>query len=380
MKAIAAQWTAARGWFFDAPEGLIEPDWILYFAATDRMDPSQKVIRELRERFPKALCCGCSTSGEILGDHVGDDTVVAALVKFKGTRVRGVAAQVTTPDQSRAAALSLAEQLRADDLCHVLVLSEGLKVNGTNLVAGFREALPETVAVTGGLAGDGTRFEHTFTGLGDQILGGQVVAIGFYGKQLRVGFGTEGGWESFGPRRLITKSKGNVLFELDGQPALDLYKKYLGERAAGLPATGLLFPLQLLATATAPKGLVRTILAADEQQHSLTFAGDMPEGQYARLMKAGQDGLVHGAEQAADAAVTTGSTAGGRLTILVSCVGRRLVLGQRAEEELEAVRKASRTGGVAVGFYSYGEICPPTGLRHCELHNQTMTITTLAED
>jgi hypothetical protein len=374
MKVIAAQWTTTRGWSFDAPEGLFDPDWILYFGATARLEVPHGPAHELCARFPKAICCGCSTSGEILGDHVSDDTIVAALVQFAGTRVKAVAAQVAAPEHSQAAARALAEQLRADDLRHVLVLSEGLQVNGTTLVAGFREALLASVTVTGGLAGDGTRFGRTFTGLGDRICSGQVVAVGFYGQQLRVGYGTEGGWEAFGPRRLITRSQGNVLFELDNQPALDLYKKYLGERASGLPATGLLFPLQLLAHATAANGLVRTILAVDEQQHSLTFAGDMPEGQYARLMKAGQDGLVQGAAQAAGAA-----GGGGQLAVLVSCVGRRLVLGQRAEEELEAVRKALPPGGVAVGFYSYGEICPPTGLRNCELHNQTMTITTFTE-
>jgi hypothetical protein len=373
MKVIAAHWTTTRGWSFDAPGGLFDPDWILYFGAPARLEVSNGPARELCSRFPKALCCGCSTSGEILGDHVSDDTVVAALVKFSGTRVQAVAAQVAKPELSHATAQVLAGQLHAPELCHVLVLSEGLQVNGTELVAGFRDALPASVTVTGGLAGDGTRFGQTFTGLGDQIRSGQVVAVGFYGRQLRVGYGTEGGWEAFGPRRLITKSQGNVLFELDGQPALDLYKKYLGERTSGLPATGLLFPLQLLASATAAHGLVRTILAVDEQQQSLMFAGDMPQGQYARLMKAGQDGLVHGAEQAASAA------GGGQLAVLVSGMGRRLVLGQRVEEELEAVRKALPPGGVSVGFYSYGEICPPTGLRNCELHNQTMTITTFTE-
>ena len=374
MKVIAAQWTTTRGWSFDAPEGLFEPDWILYFGATARLEPANGPVRELCTRFPKAVCCGCSTSGEILGDHVSDDSVVAALVKFSGTKIKAVAAQVAGPEHSSAAGKALAQQLRADDLRHVLVLSEGLKVNGTTLIAGFREALLPGVTLTGGLAGDGTRFGQTFTGLGEKICSGQVVAVGFYGKNLVVNYGTEGGWEAFGPRRLITKSQGNVLFELDNQPALDLYKKYLGERAAGLPATGLLFPLQLLANSSAPNGLVRTILAVDEQQQSLTFAGDMPEGQYARLMKTGQDGLVHGASQAAGAAA-----AAGQLAILVSCVGRRLVLGQRVEEELEAVKKVLPAGSVAVGFYSCGEICPPTGLRQCELHNQTMTITTLAE-
>jgi len=380
MKVASTQWTAAHGWSAAAPEGVSAPDWILYFGATTRLEAPDGPVRDLRTRFPGALCCGCTTSGEILGERVSDDTVVAVLVKFASTRLRAVVQPLDTPECSHTAARAAAEQLRAPDLRHVLVLSDGLRVNGTNLVAGFREALPDNVAVTGGLAGDGTRFGRTLTGLGDQIRSAQVVAIGFYGPNLRVGYGSAGGWDAFGPRRLITKSTGNVLYELDGQPALDLYKRYLGERASGLPATGLLFPLELLAGTTAVSGLVRTILAVDETAHSLTFAGDMPEGQYARLMRAGLDALVQGAETAAGGAATPGVDSPQRLAVLVSCVGRRLVLGQRVEEELDAVHKARRSGAIALGFYSYGEICPPIGLRQCELHNQTMTVTTFAED
>ena len=380
MRVISAQWTTARGWFYDAPEGLFEPDWILYFGATARLEQPDGPVRELLLRFPRAVCSGCTTAGEILGEQVTDDTVVAALVKFANTRLRAVTCRVETPEHSRAAGRAVAEQLRAEDLRHVLVLSEGLQVNGTHLVAGFRDALPDDVALTGGLAGDGTRFERTLTGLGAEIHSAQVVAVGFYGHGLQIGYGSAGGWEAFGLRRLITKSKGNVLYELDGQPALALYKKYLGERAADLPATGLLFPLELLPNATDLHGVVRTILAVDEQTQSLTFAGDLPEGQYTRLMKADQDGLVRGAEQAARGAIASDMHRGQHLALLVSCVGRRLVLGQHTAEELAAGRRILRASGVALGFYSYGEICPPTGSCQCELHNQTMTITTFAED
>ena len=380
MKIITAQWTTVRGWFFEAPEGLFDPDWILYFGARQRVLPVGGPIRELRERFPRALCSGCSTAGEILGEHVGDDTVVAALVQFADTRLRAVASQLDGPEHSLTAARTLAEQLRGDDLQHVFVLSDGLRVNGSRLVAGFQEALPEQVKVTGGLAGDGTRFGQTLTGLGGEIRSAQVVALGFYGRRLRVSYGSEGGWEAFGPRRLITKAQGNMLYALDGQPALDIYKKYLGERAAGLPATGLLFPLELLAHADDAGGLVRTILAVDERTQSLTFAGDLPEGQYVRLMRTAPDGIVMGAEQAAYAAVQHAAPSRARLSILVSCVGRRLVLGQRVEEELKAVRRALGAGDIMVGFYSYGEICPRTPARNCELHNQTMTVTTFTED
>ena len=211
---------------------------------------------------------------------------------------------------------------------------------------------------------------------GPSIAPGQVVAVGFYGAGLRARFGSAGGWEPFGPKRLITRAEGNVLYTLDDQPALELYKRYLGDRAAGLPATGLLFPLQILAGSEESSGLVRTILAVDEAAQSLTFAGDMPQGGYARLMKAGCDRLVYGAETAAR---QTGGEAMA-FAVLVSCVGRKLVMGQRVEEEVEAVLQTLAPGVAAMGFYSYGEICPGGFSHGCELHNQTMTLTTFAEE
>jgi hypothetical protein len=379
MQIRSAEWTAARGWSYESDKASFAPDWVLYFGDIELLQQSDGPISQLSAAYPKAICCGCSTSGEILGGRVSDRSIAAVLVTFSRVRVRAVTGILQNPDSSRATARRLAEELQADDLRHVLVLSEGLLVNGTQLAIGFREALPERVAVTGGLAGDGTRFARTVTGLGSQVRSGQVVAVGFYGDGLRVGYGSAGGWESFGPRRMITKSKNNVLYELDGLPALDLYKRYLGERAAGLPATGLLFPLELLPDTLSPSGLVRTILAVDESANSLTFAGDMPEGRYARLMKANHGELLAGAEQAISGAKSRDGGGGTRLAVLVSCVGRRLVLGQRVEEELDSVRKSLRADDVSVGFYSYGEICPPTGMRNCELHNQTMTVTTIAE-
>ena len=191
-------------------------------------------------------------------------------------------------------------------------------------------------------------------------------------------FRSKGGWDRFGPERTVTRSEGNVLFELDGKPALDLYKTYLGERASGLPATALLFPLALRARAGEEKSLVRTILAVDESARSLTFAGDVPQGSLAQLMRANFDRLVDGAEGAA--LMTRGRCGKGRstLAVAISCVGRRLVLGERTEEELEAVGDVLPEGARVLGFYSYGEISPfATG--RCDLHNQTMTLTTLQE-
>jgi hypothetical protein len=260
----------------------------------------------------------------------------------------------------------------------VFVLSDGLAVNGSELAKGLTSRLPAGIAITGGLAGDGARFSQTYVCAGGESLPNQIALIGFYGDRLRVGFGSMGGWDSFGPERRITRSRDNVLYELDGRSALDLYKEYLGPHAAGLPASGLLFPLSLR-TEKSGDGIVRTILGINEKEQSMTFAGDMPEGSMARLMRANIDRLIEGAADAARACRRGLGDANPQLAVMISCVGRKLVLKHRVEEEIESVIEILGPDASATGFYSYGEICPASSDGRCALHNQTMTITTFAE-
>jgi hypothetical protein len=273
----------------------------------------------------------------------------------------------------------LARSLDRNGLVHVVVLSDGLRVNGSELVDGLKKFLPENVTVTGGLSGDGERFRETLVLWDDAPQANSVVTIGFYGQRLKVAYASLGGWDPFGPERLITRSKGNVLYGLDGKSALELYKQYLGEHAKGLPATGLLFPLSLRMR-EGGHSVVRTILSTSEEEQSMTFAGDVPVGAYARLMKANFDRLIDGATEAAR---TTHRVMMGRspdLALLISCVGRKMVLKQRIEEEVEGVREALGEHTALTGFYSYGEISPFTPGARCELHNQTMTITAFSEE
>jgi hypothetical protein len=336
------------------------------------------ILQELRAAYPRALTFGCSTAGEIAGTEVTDDHLVVTAVEFERTTLGFAKHAVTHPDQSAAVGASLARQLGREGLVHVFVLSDGLGVNGSELVRGLTQALPSEVTVTGGLSADGDRFQATYVLNGQGPETGIVGALGFYGAALRVGYGSLGGWDPFGPERLVTRSEGNVLYELDDQSALELYKTYLGEHAAGLPSTGLLFPLEI----RRPGGgqpVVRTILAVDDGAQSMTFAGDVPEGSYARLMKANFDRLIEGAAGAAETSRDALGEAVPELALLISCVGRKLVLGQRIEEEVEGVRQVLGPHPVLSGFYSYGEISPFTPAACCELHNQTMTITTLRE-
>lgn len=269
--------------------------------------------------------------------------------------------------------------MQSADARAIMVFGPGVAINGSALVDGIASVVGTELPITGGLGGDGGAFQETFTLGAEGVANNKVVAIALCGEGLAFAHGSFGGWESFGPARKVTRCAGNVLFELDGEPALAVYKRYLGDHAKGLPASGLLFPFAMLGEDHSAIGLIRTILGVDEAEGSLTLAGEIHSDGYLKLMHASTDKLVNGAEAAAEAASDMLRNDGDSLAILVSCVGRKLVMGGRVDEEVEAVGDVLGTNAVLTGFYSYGEISPFTPGSSCKLHNQTMTITCIGE-
>jgi len=353
------------------------PDLLFVFGNREFLE-SSKIPEELHQLYPEAVFSGCSTAGEIAGESVTDNTIVITGIKFTNTPI--ASAKVALTDiafSSFEAGKMVVSQLPAEGLRHVFVISDGLRVNGTDLVKGMKAGLADDVTLTGGLAGDGAKFSKTVILEPDgKVVTESVAAIGFYGDSLSIGFGSRGGWDSFGLDRLVTRSHENILYEIDEQPALDLYKSFLGDKAKELPSSGLLFPLSMRDSEDrAP--VVRTILGINEDEKSLTFAGDIPQGSFVRLMKANNDRLITGAEEAA-IATSEGTEELPEFALLVSCVGRKLVLKQMIEEEVESVSDVLGKPAIA-GFYSYGELAPFNKNEACELHNQTMTITTFRE-
>lgn len=348
---------------------------VFVFGARNLIE-NNDLINGIVTDYPKASIVFSSTAGEILDLQVFDNTLILTAIEFETTKIESKLININDYNNSFNSGVELVSKFNQNDLKHIFILSDGQKVNGTKLLQGINSTIPEHVSVTGGLAGDAANFQKTLVGLNKDIKEGNIVAIALYGNSLKVGYGSFGGWDAFGPERLITKSEDNILYEFDYKPALSLYKTYLGEKAAGLPATALLFPITIKADEHS-QPIVRTILSIDENKGSLTFAGNVPEGTYARLMKANFERLIDGASQAAERASQTIKEP--QLSILISCVGRKLVLGQRIDEEIEIVREVIGTSSLITGFYSYGEICPFVANLKSELHNQTMTITTFSE-
>ncbi len=336
------------------------------------------VVDRLAAAFPQSVVCGCSTAGQFLADELTDDAIALTSVSFDRACVTAATLMMASASDSLEVGAKLAAELRTDDLRAVLILSDGTDCNGSALVEGLSRELDSSVTIFGGLAADGAAFESTVVLHDGIVAGGMVTAIGFSGDSLEIRTGSGGGWDLFGPERTITASEDAVLQELDGEPALDLYSRYLGDRAADLPGSALLFPLAVHAPDADPStAVVRTILGVNAETSSMTFAGNVPLGWKAQLMRANFDALVDGAEDAS-LSLAPSSDPDQALCIGVSCVGRRLVLGQRTDEELEAVLDALPSTATFTGFYSYGELAIGLSGR-CELHNQTMTLTLISE-
>ncbi len=378
MEIRQAQFTTTPDAHGLATIAAIKPHLIIVFGSVTRMtDPALPAL--LRAQFPDAHHMGCTTSGEISNAGVADDSLVLTAVRFKQPGFRVASVETAGMDDSAEAGQRLAAKLAAEDLHSILVFGQGVNINGSALIEGITRVAGTHVTLTGGLAGDGGKFTRTWTLCDGVVSDRHIVGVGLYGAAIQLAHGSFGGWQPFGATRRVTRSKANVLFELDGEPALEIYKRYLGEYARDLPGSGLLFPFAMIGQDHGETGLIRTILGIDEVQGSLTLAGDIVEGGFLRLMAASTNALVDGAEAAAAAAQKMFKKGEPCLAMLVSCIGRKLVMGGRVDEEVEAVGNVFGQHCVLTGFYSNGEISPYLNSPECKLHNQTMTVTCLSD-
>lgn len=364
-------------WDKDLDSSLDSKNTLIVCFGTSKKENIQKGLNDLFEKFPSSIIVGCSTAGEIHGDLLYEDSLTVMVIKFEKTVIKLHTQEITDPGNSFEAGSNLAKNLAGEKLKGIFLLSDGLNINGSQLTKGIVDKLENTV-VTGGLAADGAFFKSTWVLVNNQTLDRHITAVGFYGDFVKIAYGSQGGWKKFGIDRMVTEACANVLYKLDDSPALEVYKKYLGQSAKDLPASGLLYPLMIKEKGYL-ESKVRTILAVDEENQSITFAGDIPNGSEVMFMKATFDELIEGASDAAKQLENFTYKGQEAALIAISCVGRKLILGAKTEDELEAVKDIFSSSVEQIGYYSYGEISPLSDGR-CDLHNQTMTLTLIWEE
>ncbi len=351
-------------------------DWVMVLGARYLLE-DKNLTTSISNHFPNSIVTFCSTAGEIHGDETFDNSISISSLKFEKSKIHAEAISSDDFTNSHDAGKMLADKFEKDGLKHIVLFANGSSVNTTTLLTSLHDHLESHVSISGGLAGDGPRFEKTIVGLNDQVGTNLIIALGFYGDHLKINYDTQGGWESFGPERTITKSDNNLLFEFDGAPALGLYKKYLGEYASDLANNALLYPISVKLN-NQTNEVTRTILGVDEDNDSMTFAGDVPEGVPSRLMRSSSANLIAAAADATKNCLNANRNRA-EFALIVNCVGRKLVLGQKIEEELEGVLNHLGEHVQLAGFYSYGSIGANCQQYNTCLHNQTFSITTFSE-
>ncbi len=377
MKTIQLKKRKDGDWEYVSEKETLKNPLVLVFGNRYLLE-DDSIYDEIRALFPDGHIVFGSTSGDIMAEYVDDESISITAVEFEKSKFTIKTSNVLNADiNTFKTGRELIEQFPAKDLKSVFIVSEGSFINGSELTKGMNSGTENNILITGGLCGDAARFEKTLASYNENPKQGEIVAIGLYGDTLEVSFSIHGGWTPFGPERIVTKSESNVLYELDNQPALDLYKKYLGEKANELPGAALLYPLNVQITGE-DQSFVRTILNINEDDNAMILAGDIPKDSKVQLMMTNIDNIANASESAAKQALEVRKSKP-ELALLVSCIGRKLVLDQRVEEEIEEVVSVVGEEAKICGFYSYGEIAPFHGEKNCQLHNQTMTITLISE-
>jgi len=362
-----------QGWRFDGPS-MEDPQLVIWFAAYDQVK-STEVFDGLRGLFPKALVMGCTTNGEIYRGDVLDGASVAAAVRFDSAHVKGAFVRVEPQGDARAAGRMLAAQLKGAGLKGVFVLADAFGFNGADLVEGLAAELPPDVIVSGGMAGDGGALgSSTKAGLDQVPCDGGAAAIGFYGQTMRISHGVAGGWDALGPLRHITRAEGSVVYELDGQPALDVYERLVGDAETN---ARLRHPFCIKPEADSQQDVIWEVVGVDRQNKGIVFIDQVPQGSWGQIMRGVDDHLVDGAAEAARKAVAE-KPAGDALGLVVSCIGRKWVMGQHVGDETEAVQEVA-ADAPTIGFFSYGEVAPHARTGVCTLHHASVSVTMLSE-
>lgn len=356
---------------------------VLVFGSVKRFSES-KLAAFLKERYSSAQIIGCTTAGEISEAGAFDESLQITAIQWEKTSMRVADLRVSDMKSSFQTGVSLATTLKTDNLRAILVFSDGLSVNGTDLLKGLQSVVGSELPIVGGMAGDNAAFTRTLLLHNESVSDNLVIAIGLYGNNLITASGALGGWKPYGPPRKVTRSEKNVVYEMDGKPALPLYRMYIGEHyAKGLPGTGLKFPFAIVGEGGRDVETVRTLLSINPANNSLTFAGDVPEGETVRLCQTTHDRLVEGAGGAAKMVASSLPPQASKypgLAICVSCVGRKLVMAEQISDEIHIVKGILGAQAAITGFYSNGEFCPGSNSDQSVLHNQTMTIGYILED
>lgn len=334
----------------------------------------QQLLDAIDDAWPGIELIGCTTDGE-LSSSLGfrDDSISILLfasdtIDFASGLGRGLSVDTEVACQ-QAVEQARAKTEREPRLC--ITTPEGLTVSGQMTVEALRNALGQDVDLFGGLAADHRKYESTRQFCGRQVVSDSVPILLLSGP-LFYSFGVASGWKAIGDPGMITRSQGNVVYEIDGAPAVEFYRRFLGKEFK--LSTDI--PLIILNDAEEPEYLRSSSGCVDEETGAITYQSDVPEGIRAQLSITDRAAILEGCEESIRKALQ--GFPGNKkpeAAVIVSCSARKLLLGTKISEEFRILRENVGPNLPVCGFYSFGEIGPQkSDSTKPIMHDQTFTM------
>ena len=326
-----------------------------------------ELVENIKNLIPHIQIIGTTTSGEILKGKSFKNSTVLSFSVFENTKIETFYTKYR--DDSYKMGKSLIKQFNFSQEPKVAItFADGLRTNGEEYIKSFSK-YNKNLIVAGGLAGDNEAFKQTIVFTQDAVLeSGAVVAL-LFNDDLIVHTQASFGWDNIGKTMQITKSKKNVVYEIDNIKAIDIYAKYLGKDIANLlPKSSIEFPLIVKRdNLNIPRAIV-----GKNSDDSLIFAGNLKEGDKVTFGYGNVDTIL----EYSDKIATSGEFCCAESIFIYSCMARLALMQDSIKEEMKALAEISDVSG----FFTYGEFYTNKDSKKNELLNQTMTILSLSEN
>lgn len=325
------------------------------------------ILHQIDQAFPGIELIGGTTDGE-LSSVMGfqQDSLTLMLFYADDLEIRAGVGRAVSKNPGIATQQAVTQACSTLNLVPKLCLTtpESLTTSATLILNGLKSALGE-VPIFGGLTGDQSRLQQTYQFFKTEVLSDAVPVLLFAGD-LHLSCGVASGWQPVGKPGTVTKSRQNVVVEIDGKPALDFYHRYLG----GLPPSSE-YPLAVFNAHLTNFCLRAPHEVHDPAQGSIKFVGDVPQGAIVQITEASRAEILAAAKTSMQQALSTYPSTEPCAALFFSCVGRRQLLGMQTQEEYQLVNSCLSSPLPCCGFYTYGEISPFEPMGDTQYHNET---------
>lgn len=361
--------------------GITKPDLILMFATIGYDQPA--VLAAVRKAAGGAPVCGCSAEGTIARDEVDESLfsiVVMAIasdeLRFDIGLVSGLKAD--SAEVGRTIAKTIQPLLKSDTL-GLFIFPDGLTINFEQLQAGIEDhlKLDRLFPLLGGTAGDDFAMKQTYQYCNDQVVSDGVAWALILGRA-RLAWAVNHSCLPMGVQHTVTRSEKNVIYEIDGRPALDFVKNYLTEeeianwgKAAGHVSFGIEAPGDI--EEEYDRYLIRFMPAKDDQTGSITIPTEISEGTVIWMTRRDYDKMAAGVDRLGSQIKAQLGGATPKLIFQFDCGGRGKIF-LRDQQRLQLLGRLQRQLPFSpwLGFYTFGEIAPIGG--HNCFHNYTAIV------